>query len=93
MKSLKDERMWGYLTKVQYAKTWYKSFVLKQIPKGQNAHANSLPMLATSLELKLPQIVIVEDIVNSSLTREPMVRVHSIQVGPSWINPIVAFWK
>lgn len=85
--------MWGYLTKVQYAKTWYKSFVLKQTPKGQNAHANSLPMLATSLGLKLPQIVIVEDIVNSSLTREPMVGVHSIQVGPSWINPIVAFWK
>ena len=29
-----DERMQGYLTKVQHAQARFKSFVLKQIPRG-----------------------------------------------------------
>ena len=30
----RDERMQGYLAKVQHAQARFKSFVLKQIPKG-----------------------------------------------------------
>ena len=29
-----DERMQGYLAKVQYARAQFKSFVLKKIPRG-----------------------------------------------------------
>ena len=41
--------MQGYLAKVQNARAQFKSFILKQIPKGQNSHTNSLAMFATSL--------------------------------------------
>ena len=44
-----DERMQGYLAKVQNARAQFKSFILKQIPKGKNSHTNSLAMFATSL--------------------------------------------
>ena len=86
-----DERMQGYLAKVQYAQAQFKSFVLKKVPRGQNFHADSLAMLATSLWSNLPRVVIVKDMDSFSFTRGPLVEVHSIQVGPSWMDPIVTF--
>ena len=44
------KRIQRYLAKVQNARAHFKGFMLKQIPRGQNSHANSLVMLATSLE-------------------------------------------
>ena len=83
--------MQGYLAKVKQAQARFKSFVLMQIPRGQNSHADFLAMLATSLGSNLPRVVIVEDMDGSSLTRGPSVGVHSLQVGPSWMDPIVNF--
>nr|POE97769.1 ribonuclease hi [Quercus suber] len=50
----RDERMQEYLAKVQHARSQFKSFVLKQIPRGQNSHVDSLAMLATYLGSSLP---------------------------------------
>ncbi|XP_030923407.1 uncharacterized protein LOC115950337 [Quercus lobata] len=65
----RDERMQGYLAKVQNARAQFKGFVLKQIPRGQNSHANYLAIMATSLRSNLPQVIVVEDIDNSSLIK------------------------
>ena len=73
-----DERIQGYLAKVKQARVHFKSFTLKQIPKGQNFHANSLAMLETSLGSNLPRIVIVEDMASSCLMKKPLVGVYSI---------------
>ena len=85
--------MQGYLAKVKQALAQFSSFVLKQIPRGQNSHADSLALLATSLGSSLPRIVIIKDMANSSLTKRPLAGVHSIQVGPSWMDPFVTFLK
>lgn len=66
---------------------------MKQIPRGQNSHADFLAMLATSLGSNLPRVVIVEDLESFSLTRISSIGVHSLHVGPSWMDPIVAFLK
>ncbi|XP_075666144.1 uncharacterized protein LOC142635980 [Castanea sativa] len=87
----RDERIKKYLERVKGVLGMFKSFQVRQIPKGQNAHADSLAMLATSLGSKLPQIVMVEDLLTSSLTSISTVRVHSIHMGPSWMDPIVTF--
>lgn len=50
----RDERMQGYLAKVKQAQAQFRSFILKQIPRGQKSHANSLAILATSLRSSLP---------------------------------------
>lgn len=42
-----DERIQGYLVKVKRAQAQFKSFVLKQIPRGQNSYADLLAMLDT----------------------------------------------
>ena len=50
-------------------------------------------MLATFLGLNLPGVVIVKDVASSSLVEKPLVGVYSIQVGPSWMDPLVTFLK
>ena len=85
--------MQGYLIKVRQAQTHFKSFVLRQIPKEQNSYADSLAMLVTSLGSNLPRVVIVEDMASPSLVEKPSVGVHSIQVEPSWMDPLVTLLK
>ena len=87
-----DERMQGYLAKVYNARAQFKGFILKQIPREQNSHVDSLAMLATSLESSLPRVVI-EEIDTSSLIGASLIGVCSLYVGPSWIDPIVTFLK
>ena len=85
--------MKGYHAKVKQAQVHFKSFTLRQIPRGQNYHVDSLAMLATSLGSNLPRVVIVEDMADSSLVKKPLVDVHNIQFGPSWMDSLVAFLK
>ncbi|XP_075670351.1 uncharacterized protein LOC142640144 [Castanea sativa] len=89
----RDEKMKKYLNRVKGVLGMFQSFKVRQIPRGQNAHADSLAMLATSLGSKLPQTVMVEDLMSSSLTGTSAVGIHSIHVGPSWMDPIVTFLK
>ncbi|XP_075640659.1 uncharacterized protein LOC142612452 [Castanea sativa] len=89
----RDERMKKYLNRVKGVLGMFKSFKVRQIPRGQNAHVDSLAMIATSLGSKLPQTVMVEDLMTSSLIGIPAVGVHSIHVGPSWMDLIVTFLK
>ena len=77
------QRMQGYLIKVKRAQTCFKSFALKQITREQNSQADLLAMLATSLGLGLPQVIIIEDMITPSHDDQLLVEVYSIQVGPS----------
>ena len=54
-----DECMQRYLVRVKQARVQFKGFTLKQIPRGQNSHADFLAMLATSLGSNLTWVVIV----------------------------------
>ena len=89
----RDERMQGYLAKVKQVQVHFKSFTLKQILRGENSNADSLAMLATYLGSNLSRVIIVEDLASSSLMKQPLVYVHGIQVGPSWMDPLVTFLK
>ena len=66
---------------------------MKEIPRGQNSRANSLAMLATSLESSLLQVVIIEEMDSLSLTRAPLVGVCNLHVESSRMDPIVTFLK
>ena len=79
----RDERMQRYLAKVQNARAQFKGFILKQIPRRQNSHADSLVMLATSLESSLPRVVVIEEMDTSSLTGASLIGVCSLHVGSS----------
>ena len=72
-----DERMQGYLAKVQNARAQFKSFILKQISRGQNSHVDSLTMLATLLESSLPRVVVIKEMDSLSLTGASVIRVSA----------------
>ena len=79
----RDERMQGYLAKVQSARAQFKGFVLKQIPRGQNSYVDSLAMLVTFLGSSLPWVIVVEDMDSSSLIKVSSIEVYNLHVGTS----------
>ena len=50
----KDERMQGYLNQVKGLQSKFDSFNLLHVPRSDNAHTDSLAMLATSSAQDLP---------------------------------------
>ena len=87
----KDERMQGYLTRVQHLQKNFESFDLQHIPRGGNTHANSLATLTTSSAQNLPRIILVEDLGRSSGEKGKMIYVPHVRVRPSWMDPIIQF--
>ena len=50
-------------------------------------------MLATSSVGSLPRVILVEHLDRASEVAKGMVRIHEVRVGPSWMDPIVKFFK
>ena len=66
---------------MQNARAQSKSFILKQILRGQNSYADSLAMLATSLGSSLPRVVFIEEMDTSSLIGASLIGVCSSMWG------------
>ena len=79
----KDERIQGYLSQVRCLQSEFESFNLLYIPRSDNAHADSLVMLATSSAQNLPRVILVEDLYKSTKIRRETVQVHQIRARPS----------
>ena len=54
---------------------------------------DSLATLATSSAGKLPRIILVGHLSRASKIVKDTIRAHEVRVGPSWMDPIVAFLK
>ena len=80
----KDERMQGYLSQVKCLQSEFDSFNLLHIPRNDNAHADSLAMLATSLAQDLPRVILVEDLYKPTETKR-----ETRRAGPSWMDSII----
>ena len=63
------------------------------VSKSGNTHADSVATLATSSAQPLPRVILVEDLYRPTMARTDLVRVHSVRVGPSWMDPLVLFLK
>ena len=88
----KDERMQGYLSQVKSMQSKFDSFDLLHVPRGGNAYADSLAMLATSSAQDLPRVILTEDLYNPSRTVDT-VQINQIKVGLSWMDSIIQFLK
>ena len=89
----KDVRMQEYLNQVKHLRPSFDLFSLSHISRSGNAHVDSLATLATSSTGKLPRIILVEHLSRASKITKDMIRAHKVRVGPSWMDPIVAFLK
>ena len=79
----RDQQMQGYFSKVRQAQANFEAFTVKQIPRGQNSHANLLAMLAISLESGLPRVIIVEDMMVFGHNNQMSSGIYSIKIDPS----------
>ena len=89
----KDVRMQEYLNQVKRLRPGFDLFSLSHISRSGNTHTDLLATLATSLAGQLPRIILVEHLGGASKVAKNITRVHEIRVGPSWMDPIVAFLK
>lgn len=58
--------------------------------RSQNAHANALAMLASSLGDYIPWMITVELLEQPSIEQQTLVVVTS-KLEPSWLDPYIAF--
>ena len=89
----KDERMQGYLSQVKCLRSKFDSFDLLHIPRNNNAHVDSLAMLATLLAQDLPRVILVEDLYKPIETRRETAQIYQIRARPSWMDSIIQFLK
>ena len=90
---VRDPRMQEYLCQVRHLQSNFESFVLSQVPRSRNAHADSLATLATSSAQGLPRVILMEDLCKAYEEGRHKVHVHQIRAGPSLMDPIVLFLK
>ena len=88
-----DERMQGYLSQVKCLQLKFDSFDLLHVPRSDNAHADSLAMLATSSAQDLPRVILVEDLYKPTKTRGETTQINQIRARPSWMDSIIRFLK
>ena len=81
------------MSQVKCLQSKFDYFDLLHISKDDNAHADSLAMLATSSAQDLPRVILVEDLYKPTETRRDIARIHQIRAGLSWMDSIIQFLK
>ena len=89
----KDMRMQEYLNQFKRLRSGFDLFSLSHISRSGNTHVGSLATLVTSSAGKLPRIILVGHLSRASKIVKDTIRAHEVRVGPSWMDPIVAFLK
>ena len=85
--------MQGYLSKIRQLQFGFEAFFIKQVSRRRNTHVDLLANLATSSGQGLPRVIVVKDLLTPSSQDQAMIGVHSVQVGLSWMDPLVSFLR
>ena len=80
--------MQEYLSQVRSIQTKFEVFDVSHVPRGGNTYADSLATLATSSAQDLPRVILVEDLYTPTTLHKDMPRIHQINLGLSWMDPI-----
>nr|XP_023903708.1 uncharacterized protein LOC112015532 [Quercus suber] len=89
----KDERMQGYLSRVNRLQGEFEFFSLLHVSRSSNAHADSLATLATSSDQDLPRIILVEDLHEPTGIGGEAIQVHQIRESSCWMDDLIGFLK
>ena len=87
----KDPRMINYLQLVMHIINQFQKVKVVQITKGQNRHANSLAILASSLTEDVPWLIKVEVMAEPSIDLRVNVLIIAVS-EPCWMDSIIDFW-
>ena len=85
--------MQEYLSRVKHLQLGFDLFSLSHISRSRNTYADSLATLVTSSTGELLRIILVEHLDRACEVSKDTVCIHKVRVGPSWMDPIVKFFK
>ena len=88
----RDERMAAYLLKVQQTITHFNMVRVEQIGRNLNSHADALATLASVLNTDFKRFIPIETLATPSIAL-PACHVHTITIGPCWMDPYVLYLK
>jgi ribonuclease HI len=88
----RDERMAAYLLKVHQTMTNFQTVRVEQIGRNMNSHADALATLASVLNADFKRFIPIETLATPSIT-VPACHIHTITVGPCWMDPYVHYLK
>jgi ribonuclease HI len=88
----RDDRMSAYLTVARTLLAEFGSTHVEQIGREHNSHADILAKLATALESDIQRTVCIETLEQPSFQNQE-VSVCSINIRPSWMDPILSYLK
>ena len=86
--------MAAYLQKAKDLLSTFSSYTIQQVPRVQNAHADTLAHLASTKDVELLEFIPVEFLNEPSIhTVEQPQAVNYITTTDSWMTPIVQYLK
>uniref|UniRef100_A0A2N9EYS7 RNase H type-1 domain-containing protein n=1 Tax=Fagus sylvatica TaxID=28930 RepID=A0A2N9EYS7_FAGSY len=88
----RDERMAAYLLKVQQTMTSFQTVRVEQIGQNLNSHADALATLASVVNADFKRFIPIETLAIPSIAM-PACHIHTIMVGPCWMDPYVHYLK
>ncbi|KAI5351611.1 hypothetical protein L3X38_004502 [Prunus dulcis] len=84
----KHPRMILYLDKVQELLKAFPTFIIQQVPRAENAHADALASLGSALDTQFRRSILVEHLDRPSIEEIELINTMQINEDPSWQDPI-----
>ncbi|CAL8132253.1 unnamed protein product [Prunus armeniaca] len=84
----KDISMTAYLQHTRHLLTTFNAYLIGQVPRSENSHADALARLASAMEQGIGRNIHIEFLDQPS-TRAPLICV--IDQSPTWMDPITQF--
>ncbi|KAI5325335.1 hypothetical protein L3X38_034409 [Prunus dulcis] len=87
----KHPRMIIYLDKVQELLKTFPTFTIQQVPRAENAHADTLASLGSALDTQFRRSIPVEHLDRPSIEEIELVDTMQIDEDPTWQDPIIDY--
>ena len=89
----RDERIAAYLTHAKQLLSQFERAEVKQIGRESNSHADALANLSSAVEAGNKRTVEVKTLEKPSIELQPLRQVMCVDLGLSWMDPIIAYLR
>ncbi|KAL5785135.1 hypothetical protein ACOSQ2_007527 [Xanthoceras sorbifolium] len=89
----RDSKMSTYLTLVKELQASFESFDIEQIPRSENAHADALANLGSSLDTTIERTIPMVFVQWPAVWKPTKLEVNPISDEPTWVTPIYDYLR
>ncbi|XXG59271.1 hypothetical protein AAC387_Pa04g1381 [Persea americana] len=89
----RDDRMVSYLAHTKGLLSQFVRTEIRQVGRESNSHADTLASLASAVEVGNRRIIEVETLREPSIELQRPRQLMCVDLGPSWMDPVIAYLK